>query len=217
MDGLVEYYSQRAHEYEEIYERDDAVRHAELAQIADVIRRTFVGRRVLEIACGTGFWTKTLLEVAKEVVATDASAAMLEVAREKLRSAPDKLRFAQADAYNLAAVQGDFDAALANFWLSHVPRARLHDFFEQFHHRIGRGAVVFMGDNVNVPGVGGEFVRPSDSEDSYKIRRLKDGSTHKIIKNYPNESELRELLASRSCNLKIGFGQAYWWLSYMVT
>src|SRR5439155_6502145 len=125
-----DYYSQRAGEYEEIYQRDDPVRQAELAQMAEIIRQTFRGRLVLEIACGTGFWTKILLEVADQIVATDASPIMLEVARQKLDLPPHpdplprwgrgNLRLAQADAYNLEAVAGELDAGLANFWLSHV-------------------------------------------------------------------------------------------------
>src|SRR6185503_12546328 len=127
MNDLVEYYSQRATEYEDIYQRDDPTRQFELEQITGEVRRTFAGRRVLEVACGTGFWTKILIEVASEVVATDASATMLDLARQKSGS-HRALRLEQVNAYELgsaAAIVGNFDGALANFWLSHVPRAQL--------------------------------------------------------------------------------------------
>src|SRR5215212_3870002 len=148
MDPLVEYYSQRAAEYEQIYERDDPVRRRELAEIDAQIRRTFANRRVLEIACGTGFWTRVLTEVAETVVATDASTPMLEFAQQKIRS-EKPVKFVQASAYDLASVTGDFDAALANFWLSHVPRSQLQQFLAQLHARMGSGVVVFMEDNMN--------------------------------------------------------------------
>ena len=163
MDTLVEYYSQRAPEYEEIYQRADPIRQAELGQIAAIIRQTFAKSRVLEVACGTGFWTKILVEIAENVVATDASTTMLDLAREKVGS-HGAIRFEEADAYELAMVPGEFDAGLANFWLSHVPRARLERFLEQFHARLGSGAIVFMADNMNVPGVGGKLMQSPESE-----------------------------------------------------
>jgi 2-polyprenyl-3-methyl-5-hydroxy-6-metoxy-1,4-benzoquinol methylase len=217
MDPLVEYYSQRATEYEEIYERDDPVRRRELAEIDAQIRRTFANRRVLEIACGTGFWTRVVTEVAETVVATDASSAMLELAREKI-SSEKSVKFAQASAYDLGSVEGNFDAALANFWLSHVPRSQLQQFIAQLHARIGSGSVVFMADNINVPGVGGEFVTRNGCEDTYKIRQLKDGSKHQIIKNYFDANGLRQMLTPHcSSEPEVHCGQAYWWVRYCVS
>jgi len=200
MNDLVEYYSQRATEYEDIYQRDDPTRQFELEQITGEVRRTFAGRRVLEVACGTGFWTKILIEVASEVVATDASATMLDLARQKSGS-HRALRLEQVNAYELgsaAAIVGNFDGALANFWLSHVPRAQLQSFLQQFHARLDSGAVVFMADNMNVPGIGGELVRPDGSADTYKVRQLKDGTVHQIIKNYYDKVRC-ELSAPNFC------------------
>ena len=53
--GMAAYYAQRAAEYERVYfkpERQDDLRRME-AELA----APFAGRRVLEIACGTGWWT----------------------------------------------------------------------------------------------------------------------------------------------------------------
>jgi SAM-dependent methyltransferase len=216
MDDLIEYYSQRAPEYEEIYHRGDPTRQAELKQIADEIRRTFGSRRVLEVACGTGFWTKILLEVAAEVVATDASTAMLDLARQKLGRHP-ALRLEQVDAYELLSLGGNFDAALANFWLSHVPRARIEQFLQQLHARLKPGAVIFMADNMNVAGIGGELVRPEGSLDTYKVRQLKDGSVHKILKNYFTADELSQVFRPHCRGLEMFCGTAYWWVRYCVS
>ena len=225
-ESLIDYYSQRADEYEEIYQRDDPARQAELRRMEEIIRETFRGRRVLEVACGTGFWTRIVVEVATEVVAIDASGAMLEVGRQNLNLPPhpdplprwgrENLRLEQGDAYKLWEINGEFDAGLANFWLSHVPRGQLQEFLEQFHRRVGHDAMVFMADNMNVPGVGGEFIGNGKDEDTYKIRQLKDGSSHKIIKNYYSESALKELLAPHAHGLEIHCGKAYWWVRYRV-
>ena len=43
-------------------------------------------RNVLEVACGTGFWTRKLALQARSVVATDAAPEMLAIAGDRLRS-----------------------------------------------------------------------------------------------------------------------------------
>jgi ubiquinone/menaquinone biosynthesis C-methylase UbiE len=215
MDPLIDYYSQRAPEYEEIYRRNDPVRQAEITEIGQIMRSILLQKRVLEVACGTGFWTQIVAEVARTALAIDASEQMLTLARKKIGTDP-RVRFEEADAYKLETLQGDFDAGLAMFWFSHIPRVRLQEFLTGFHRRLGPSAVVFMGDNVDVPGVGGELVRPADSKDSFKIRQLQDGSTHRIIKNYYDESELRQVLGSHCANLEVHFGTAYWWVRYEV-
>ena len=52
------YYNRRAAEYEQIYRRDDPARQAELSSLTLAMQQTLAGRRVLELACGTGFWTE---------------------------------------------------------------------------------------------------------------------------------------------------------------
>ncbi len=215
MDSLVDYYSQRAAEYEDIYHRADDAQQSELAQITDVLQDTFERRRVLEVACGTGYWTFIISQEAKQVTGIDASDDMLAVAREKMRDY-DNLRLERGDAYNLQDVAGAFDAGLANFWLSHVPHARLDEFLIQFHKRVGNGAVIFMADNMYVPGLGGDLVRPAGSDDTFKLRELKDGSSHRVLKNYYDEAGLRKILSPHARNLEVHLGRAYWRVRYEV-
>lgn len=96
---LNEYYSKRAKEYDSIYKRPDKIRLKEQKFLADYIASIFKGKYVLEIACGTGYWTKYLLKSAKKILATDYSEEMLEVASHLL-SKNSKITLLQADAYN---------------------------------------------------------------------------------------------------------------------
>jgi hypothetical protein len=140
---------------------------------------------------------------------------MLAEAREKAFPANVALQF--ADAYDLGAVDGDFDGGLAMFWLSHVPRARLRAFLDGLHARLLPGSIVYFADNVDVPGVGGELLPPDDSGDTYKLRRLADGGRYRVLKNYFSESELAELLAPGSSDLAIRMGSCFWSARYRVT
>ncbi len=211
---MQEYYNRRAREYERIYYRDDPVRQSELAAMSEAIEQAFTGRRALEVACGTGFWTEVAARVARSVVATDASPEMLAIARAK--GLPGNVEFRQADAYALASVPGDLDAGLANFWLSHVPKARIEEFLDGFHARIGIGSVVFMADNIYLPGVGGELVVEPGSEDTFKLRELQDGTKHKVLKNYYDAGQPRDIFGPRSDDLNVHVGECFWWVSYRV-
>ena len=48
---------------------------------------------------------------------------------------------------------------------------------------VGHETIVFVADNVYVPGIGGELVRKSSSADTFKLRELGDGSKHEVLKN----------------------------------
>jgi SAM-dependent methyltransferase len=214
-DELHEYYQRRAREYERIYERDDPVRQAELSAVREQLQTALAGRRVLEIACGTGYWTQAYARLAERVVACDTADEPLAIAREKQLPA-NKVEFRVADAYAIDARPAEFDAGAAMFWLSHVPKARLGAFLMQFHAALGAGAIVVMCDNVYNPGVGGDLVAPPDSADTFKRRTLDSGEQFEVLKNYYTHEQLRELLQPVTDQLSIHFGRCYWRLTYRV-
>lgn len=117
---------------------------------------------------------KRVAAVADHVVAIDVSPETLDIAKAKgLPFA--KVEFRIADAYALDKVEGTFDAGMANFWLSHVPKQAVGAFLDGFHKRVGPGARVFMADNVYVPGIGGELIVKPGTQDTFKLRTLADG------------------------------------------
>jgi len=215
------YYDKRAAEYEQIYYRDDPVRLHELAEITTAMRNTLGGLDVLEIACGTGYWTQRLAGAVHSITATDASSQMLDIARAK--GLPESVSLLQADAYDLSTVTGAFDGCLATFWFSHIPKARLQEFLDGLHSRLsqgsrneaaGNGARVFMADNCNQPGVGGDLVELPGSADTFKRRYLSDGSEHMVLKNYYDRDQLASIFNPVSRNIAIHVGECYWWVSY---
>ena len=116
---MLDYYARRAREYERIYHKPE--RQAELRDLQRRIVGLLAGRDLLEIACGTGYWTERIAPSAASIVATDAGDEVLDVARSK-GYPPGRVRFANADAYNPAVVKGRFSALFAGFFWSHVPR-----------------------------------------------------------------------------------------------
>lgn len=79
-----------------------------------------IGHDVLEIGCGTGSTALRLAPHTRRLLATDVSAEMIAIAREKLAAQPTRqLGFAVADADAPVFGQGTWDAVLA-FNLLHL-------------------------------------------------------------------------------------------------
>jgi SAM-dependent methyltransferase len=212
---MQQYYSQRAREYESIYHRDDPVRSRELADLEREMTNVLLGRRVLEVACGTGYWTERAAKTAEHVTAADLTPETLDIAMAKGLPAA-KVRFVQADAYSLDSVPGTFDAGLANFWLSHVPKARFGEFLNGLHARLGSGAVVYMADNSYVEGIGGELLHKDGEADTYKLRTLVDGSRHEVLKNYYGADELTAIFSPYAADLHVQVATCFWSVRYRV-
>lgn len=187
---LVDYYRRRAEQYEAIYAKPE--RQADLALLREKIPEKLRGARVLELACGTGYWTQLIAGVAAQVVATDLAEEPLQIARAKAYVRTPV--FSIADAYALPEVLGRFDAVLAVFWWSHIPRQRIGEFLASLHGRLEPGARVVLMDNLYVDGSSTAISQIDVHGNTYQLRRLGDGSAVRVLKNFPSEAELRSQL-----------------------
>lgn len=187
MDKLAEYYARRAPEYERFYDKPE--RQADLTLLRGRLGRLFAGRSVLEIACGTGYWTAVIAPEAAAVTALDLNEEVLALAREKPLPV-GKVEFRRADAYALPDFGRRHDGVLAAFWWSHVPAARLDAFLGGCVRAAAPGAMIAFLDGRYVEGSSTPIARRDAEGNSYQTRRLDDGSVHDVLKNYPTESGL---------------------------
>ena len=211
--AMVEYYARRAREYEFIYEKPE--RQAELKVLRELLEKSFGGRQVLEVACGTGYWTEVVAQTAQSVLGLDINEQVFAIARAK-RIDFTKVSFAVADVYDLKITQGRFDAGLACFWLSHVPRFRLRSFFEMFHRHLQPGSLVILMDNAFDAGSSTPVSRRDSDGNNYQLRKLSDGTTHEVLKNFLSETDLREVLEGLAEGIQVKFLRYYWTLQYTV-
>jgi ubiquinone/menaquinone biosynthesis C-methylase UbiE len=209
---LIDYYSRRAHEYERIYHKPE--RQADLARLREHLRFVLSGQRVLELACGTGYWTAAIADAADAIVATDASEEVLEIARAKGLD-PARVSFTSADAYHPKPRSPDFTAGLAAFWWSHIPHARLAAFLESFHAAVRPGAQIVITDNRFVEGSNTPICRTDIEGNTYQLRHLQDGSTHEVLKNFPSPDELRAIVEPYSDTIEILSFDYFWCITYV--
>jgi demethylmenaquinone methyltransferase/2-methoxy-6-polyprenyl-1,4-benzoquinol methylase len=211
---MVRYYAERAAEYERIYALPE--RQDDLARLREVVAEFGRGRRVLEVACGTGYWTQALAAGASSVVATDAGDAVLGLARDKGLPA-ERALFQRVDAFALEQAGGDFEAAFAGFWWSHLARSDVQRFLCGLHARLRAGARVLFLDNRHVEGSSTPIARTDAEGNSYQRRVLANGGTHEVLKNFPSAGEIRSRLAAvgvRSVELvELPY---YWYVGYSV-
>jgi hypothetical protein len=124
------------------------------------------------------------------------------------------VRFVKADAMALPDSLGQFDSGFCGFWWSHVARASTAQFLDSLHARLRPGARVVLIDNLYVPGSSTPISRTSPAGDTFQIRRLSDGASHEVLKNFPTEEDLYAQLNSRAECIKYTALQHYWYLEY---
>jgi demethylmenaquinone methyltransferase/2-methoxy-6-polyprenyl-1,4-benzoquinol methylase len=209
--ALVDYYAKRAGEYERIYEKPE--RQNDLAVLKKLCAQTFAGRDILEIACGTGYWTQVVSQTAKSIIATDISDEVLQIARTKKYGC--ETRFQKEDAFNLAVPSPTkFTAGLAMAWWSHLRRSEIKSFLSNLHRHFSSGALLAFMDNRFVPGSNTPISRTDDEGNTYQVRTLDNGKQHEILKNFPTETEIRNLLENLAVEIRWTGLPYYWFLTY---
>jgi SAM-dependent methyltransferase len=207
------YYAQRAREYERIYDKPE--RQADLARLRADIPALLEGETVLEIACGTGYWTPLIAARARSVLAVDYAVETLEIARSKIYE-KQNVDFQQGDAYDLPAWPRKFSACYAGFWWSHIPLERIDSFLTGLHARLAPGARVAFMDNLYVEGSSTPLARRDAAGNTYQERRLADGSRREVLKNFPADGELEARLARTGSEVQVTRYQYYWLASYRI-
>lgn len=209
--ALRAYYARRAAEYERVYAKPE--RQADLARLREDLPRAFEGETLLELACGTGYWTPLLAARAASLHAVDANEEVLAIARAKAYPRAN-VTFERVDAYALPRWPRRYGACFAGFWWSHVPRARLEGFLAGLHARLAPQARVLFLDNRYVEGSSTPILRVDAAGDSWQARRLEDGSTHEVLKNFPAADEVLRRLAPQAATLRWRTLGHYWTVEY---
>jgi SAM-dependent methyltransferase len=201
-----QFYAKSASSHDRVYDKPE--RQHDLAAMRQHVAEALRGHVVLELACGTGYWTKVIAASADSVVATDINPEMIALAQ--LRALPDKVQFRVADAANLPDDIGSYTAIFIGFWWSHVKREQQEKFLAHLRSKVGDVALVLL-DDVYVEGSSDTVARTDLEGNTYQIRVAPDGERYEIPKTYPSDSALRKKMASSVREIRI-VRLAYYWM-----
>lgn len=204
-----QFYAKSASNHDRVYDKPE--RQQDLAAMRTHVAEALRGHVVLELACGTGYWTSIIAASADSVVATDINPEMIALA--KLRALPPgKVQLRVADAYDLPDDIGSFTAVFIGFWWSHVKREQQEKFLAHLRSKVGDVVLVLL-DDAYVEGSSETVARTDLEGNTYQIRVAPDGERYEIPKTYPSDSALRKKLASSVREIRIVRLEYYWMLT----
>jgi SAM-dependent methyltransferase len=183
------YYAERAPEYDDWWHRrgryelepDALVRwQADVAEAEAALEAFGPHGAVLELAAGTGIWTRKLLRRADRVVAVDANP-------ETLALNGSGAELVHADVFEWDPGER-FDLVFFGFWLSHVPEERFDEFWRLVRSALVPDGRVFLVDS----GAGDRAHTGTDQADGEETRSLSDGRLFRIVKRRWVPDELAE-------------------------
>jgi len=186
--NLANYYAERASEYDAIYRKPE--RQEDIKSLSDLLSGLLNNRKVLEVACGTGFWTQYFGPHTESTTATDYNDEVLAIAKSRLIN-QKKIILQKADAFSLKDLPAGFNAGIAAFWWSHLEKSKIKSFLETFHSKLMPGSRVVFADNRYVEGSSTSISRTDEHGNTYQERVLSDGRRFEVLKNFPSETEFR--------------------------
>jgi 2-polyprenyl-3-methyl-5-hydroxy-6-metoxy-1,4-benzoquinol methylase len=207
----LEYYRARASEYDKWWRREgrfdrgpeaNARWFAETTELEHVLARFAPRGEVLELACGTGLWTRRLVEHATRVTAVDAAPEVLAINRARVGD--QAVAYVEADLFDWTPEPSAYDACVFTFWLSHVPEDRFAAFWERVASALKPGGRVFFIDSARTERSTAADHRLPDQGEATMTRRLEDGREFQIVKRFYEPSKLTADLRQLGWDAQVG-------------
>ncbi len=208
------YYKERAPIYDQVYSYPE--RQKDLRFLESYIPKQFKGLDVLEVAAGTGYWTQFITAQANSILATDATIGALEQIEKRPLIKPVSTKV--IDAYSLYELKQTYTGAFSGLWISHIPKQRLNEFLVNLHRCLELEANVLFIDNSIAQCDRLPLTSSDEFGNTYQDRLLDDGlgnkETHKVLKNFPGETELMEVTSKFGTNFKYIELDNFWLFQY---
>jgi 2-polyprenyl-3-methyl-5-hydroxy-6-metoxy-1,4-benzoquinol methylase len=205
---LTKYYKDRAKEYDNVYQI--AEEQEDLLKATELFQSIFKNKSVLEIACGTGYWTEQISKTATSIFATDINKAVIDIA--KTRNINNNVTFEVAD-MNLLNTGNKFEGFFGGFIWSHILLQDIDKLLGNLNdHIVLKGDIVFI-DSKQVEGTSHDktrITRVDDYGNTFQTRYLENGTAHEVLKNFPNPCFLVDKLSQFTTDIEIVDLVHYW-------
>ena len=213
---VIAYYDSIAAHYDNAAAEVDEEQLEDLDEAREQIATLLTGHRILELGCGSGAWTEVLAETADSIVATDASAAMLELAQmhgEDLDNVEYRLMDALALPDDLGTGEDKFTAVFLGGLWAHLTRKQQDDLLQSLKKRLGKDVLLVLFDDNYVEGESAVTVRTDLLGNTHEFQRDADGKQHELVKNYPTDSALRKRVGVAGREIRVARWEFYWVLT----
>ena len=205
LDAQIAYYRARAPEYDAWWlrtgrfdrgEANNAAWRADVDTVEAAAIDALATRRparVLELACGTGLFTRHLAPRVASVTAIDASPEVIAINRARVGAG--NVDYVQADVFAWQP-QARYDCVFMSFWLSHVPHARFDALWSMVRRALAPGGFAYVIDSAHDPTSTAVDHAPPDRQAGVVTRKLDDGREYRIVKVFWTPAALTARLAA---------------------
>jgi demethylmenaquinone methyltransferase/2-methoxy-6-polyprenyl-1,4-benzoquinol methylase len=210
------YYDDQANVYEDQWFRrgahdggaeDNARWFAETAVVDAMVADIDASGDVLDVAAGSGVWTRLLAPRARRLVAVDASPRML--AQNRSHYGDSHVEYVRADVFSWDT-DDRFDLIVVGFFVSHVPPARFDGLWARLRTWLRPSGCVWLVDERWQPGfprAGGRSL----AGPSHAHRRRLGGRHYTIVKLFYTPEEITAKLDALGWDADIrGTGERFY-------
>lgn len=200
IEQQIAYYRARAGEYDDWFYRNGRYDHGpeinqqwfdEAALVMRALHQLELAAHTLELACGTGIWTRELLAISRQITAIDAAPEVIALNQQKLSS--PRVHYLEQDLFQWQP-ETTYDLVFFSFWLSHVPPEMLDTFLATVRRALRPGGRLFLIDSLQAQGSTAVDYPLRDDEQTFRTRTLKDGRMFTIVKVFYEPEELHAAL-----------------------
>jgi demethylmenaquinone methyltransferase/2-methoxy-6-polyprenyl-1,4-benzoquinol methylase len=185
---MLAYYNERAPEYEEAYTlgtgtasiTDPSIFTAEITVLPGIVRR-FAHGRLMDLACGTGYWLPHYADGTSSITLFDQSEKMLDECRKKIQryGLGDRVTLIQGDFFEHELEADAYDCVLAGFFLSHLTESQEALVFAALRRTLVSAGRFLILDSAWSP----ERAKVNEKA-GRQVRRLNDGTRFEVYKRY---------------------------------
>jgi len=218
LTAQVAYYRARAAEYDAWWFRtgrfdrggaNNAAWHTDVASVERAVTdmlATARPSRVLELACGTGLFTRHLAPRVEHVTAVDAAPEVIAINRRRVGAS--NVDYVEADLFAWEPPRR-YDCVFMSFWLSHVPPARFAPFWAMVRRALAPQGFAYVVDSAHDPTSTAANHPTPDRTAGIVLRKLDDGREFRIVKVFHEPEPLMASLEALGFSARIGRTRRY--------
>lgn len=166
--------------------------------VETIILNRSIGR-ALDVACGTGYWSRVLSLAGYNVHGIDSSPRMLNRAMEVCQNM--NVTFELADAFNYKTIS-KYDLILLGCWISHIPRSLLSEFMSNINRLLEENGTIIIIDHLPFAGTFAKDSLLTEDPSEVVERVAPSGDKFKIAKVFWKENDLKDIFRKNNLSLQ---------------